>query len=722
MNDSLNPAPAPAPEADAQLFDVMVSVPSGARLEDIERLARGPAGIRSDRVDSLIKMLRNIPQAKIGAGVTRDRADKAKEQFAMTGLIVTVTPVLAVTSMTAGSFDGMSVCPSCNKRVMLPANRQCPECGVFVDKVTEEALLKRRIMEQERGKIDFASAREKQELDKKTRETLEASMRAKIRAELEAKYGLNEKGGMFRGTAGLLRAGALVGVLALAFAGGKGTSGAGWLPTQWMGGSGSTKPATPADVDKMLDSVGPKDAAGAGAAAAAGAGAPGGAASNAGLDEIESDDAIMQAAHGKKFGGKGLTIEQAVAASQALAKSVGNTTAERAMADNYSTGAGAGAPSAGSGAGAGAAAAAGAGAAASVAAGAGAAPGAAASAQPAAVSSQLKLLLSFDFARQLAEMGQLPRARDMIKVLKASPKVAADPVLASAARVTEMEIKAWSMAGLRDAPLRAAADALMADAIRLPDAIERSQALSRVAVILSRHAQLPPEAARAFLTQAADAVKAVTDPATRTAAVSEWAVALGESLAAEVTARARTGQWGKAQAAAAQVEGLVRQAPEAASQLRLNALDFQVKQQLGQPAKAAASLQAALAQVDKIADLTQRAAALRAVARLAGGGAEEQMRPLLTALETQALQKGGVDRARALTQLSLLNTEAGLRAKAADLGQKARGSTGLSAEDSVTVSTDLLVRGDLATAKLLHGLGLYAESESVLRELAGYLL
>jgi hypothetical protein len=338
------------------------------------------------------------------------------------------------------------------------------------------------------------------------------------------------------------------------------------------------------------------------------------------------------------------------------------------------------------------------------------------------VSSQLKLLLSFDFARQLAEMGQLPRARDMIKVLKASPKVAADPVLASAARVTEMEIKAWSMAGLRDAPLRAAADALMADAIRLPDAIERSQALSRVAVILSRHAQLPPEAARAFLTQAADAVKAVTDPATRTAAVSEWAVALGESLAAEVTARARTGQWGKAQAAAAQVEGLVRQAPEAASQLRLNALDFQVKQQLGQPAKAAASLQAALAQVDKIADLTQRAAALRAVARLAGGGAEEQMRPLLTALETQALQKGGVDRARALTQLSLLNTEAGLRAKAADLGQKARGSTGLSAEDSVTVSTDLLVRGDLATAKLLHGLGLYAESESVLRELAGYLL
>ena len=172
MKDSLSPTP----ETDVQLFDVMVSMPSGARLEDIERKARGPAGIRADRVDSLVKMLRNIPQAKIGAGVTRERADKAKEQFAMTGLIVTITPVLAVTGMTTGSFDGMEVCPSCNKRVKLPVNRQCPECSVFVDKVTGEALLKRRIMEQERGKMDFASAREKQELDKKTRETLEASL------------------------------------------------------------------------------------------------------------------------------------------------------------------------------------------------------------------------------------------------------------------------------------------------------------------------------------------------------------------------------------------------------------------------------------------------------------------------------------------------------------------------------------------------------------------
>ena len=50
----------------------------------------------------------------------------------------------------------------------------------------------------------------------------------------------------------------------------------------------------------------------------------------------------------------------------------------------------------------------------------------------------------------------------------------------------------------------------------------------------------------------------------------------------------------------------------------------------------------------------------------------------------------------------------------------------LAAEEGPNVSVerafDLFQSGDLATAKLLHGLGLYAESESVLRELAGYLL
>lgn len=78
-------------ESDTPLFDVVINVPPGASLEEIEHLARDVAGIAADKVDRLIQVLRSSPQAKIGAGVTRDKADVAREQFSKAGLLVTIT-------------------------------------------------------------------------------------------------------------------------------------------------------------------------------------------------------------------------------------------------------------------------------------------------------------------------------------------------------------------------------------------------------------------------------------------------------------------------------------------------------------------------------------------------------------------------------------------------------------------------------------------------------
>ena len=102
----------------------------------------------------------------------------------------------------------------------------------------------------------------------------------------------------------------------------------------------------------------------------------------------------------------------------------------------------------------------------------------------------------------------------------------------------------------------------MASARALPDAAERARALTRVGVILSRNTALPPEAARAFLTEASETLKSISDGRQRAQAIGEWAVGLGEVLLAESTAKAKAGQWSKVQAAAAQLESLVRQAPD----------------------------------------------------------------------------------------------------------------------------------------------------------------
>lgn len=532
-----------------------------------------------------------------------------------------------------------------------------------------------------------------------------------MRKELEAKYGI--KGGGRTGT--IVKALGVVALLAVAFVGGRGFGPGGW---SWDRASGAAdagtaaaaqaKAAGPGDVDKMLDTVGTKGPAGGGAAAGADpvAGAVG---------DPEIDDELMQSFGGKRVGGKGLTIEQAVAASKTLAKSVGNTTAERALAGGAAGGAG------GAKAGAGATAAAGEASSAAGAAGAGAAAAGTASGSESALPMRTRVQLSLEMARQLAEMKQLPRALAVLRALKANPAVAADAAALATIRVAELEVRAWAISSVQGADVRKALDGLLAGVNEVPDAADKVRVLSRMGVTLSRLEQLPPEAGRAFLTQAGEVIKSVSDAPQRNLLTGEWAVALGEVMASEVAARARSGAWGKAQAAAGQIESLIKQAPDAAAQARLHAIDYHVKEQLGQQDEAAQSLATGLALAGKVASVPDRAALLRAMANLSVAAANDKLQAAQTTLQSQAMARPPLERAQALAQLALLNADAGLRGKSGELRQLALATPGLSPADVQTIQTDLTARSDLASAKVLHGVGLYAESESILQRLAGFL-
>lgn len=718
--------PAGPEESSVPLFDVVVKIPSGTSLQDIERLARDVAEIPADRVEKLLAALRSTPQAKIGASVTRERADKAKEQFGKAGLTVEITPVLSVAAMVTGSFDGLFACPSCKQRVALPENRQCPNCGVFVDKVSDEALLRRKIMEQERNKLDFQASRDAKEADKSAREALEARLRADVRKELEAKYGI--KSGSRTGT--IAKAVGVVALLAVAFVGGRGFGPGGWSWDRASGAAdakaagGDTKAAGAGDVDKMLDSVGPKGPAGGAAAAGAAGAAAGGDPVVGAVGDPEIDDELMQSFGGKKVGGQGLTIDQAVAASKTLGKAVGKGVPEGAVAGGPTGAAKAGGAGTAGGP-SGAAAAAGAGAGTTAAAGSGASGEAAgASGQSVSASTlpvRTRVQLSLEMAKQLAEMKQLSRALGVLRTLKANPAVSADAAAAASIRVAELEVRAWAVATVPAAEVRKALDALLAGANELPDAADKVRVLSRMGVTLSRLEQLPPDAGRAFLTQAGEVIKTVSDTPQRNLLTGEWAVALGEVVAAEVAARARSGAWGKAQSAAGQMEALIRQAPDAAAQARLHAIDYHVKEQLGQQDKAAQSLVAGLALAGKVASVPERALLLRAMAHLSLAAAHDKLQAAQTALQTQAMARPPLERAQALAQLALLNADAGLRGKSGELSQLALSTPGLSPADAQAIQTDLTARSDLASAKVLHGVGLYAESESILQRLAGFL-
>ncbi|WP_395685921.1 hypothetical protein [Caenimonas koreensis] len=695
-------------------FDVMVRLPKGAGLADIERGAH-EAGVRPDRVAALIKALQAVPDVKIGASVDAERAAKARDQFTRAGLVVEVTPVLGLTALTTGRFDGLEECKACHHRVKMSEDRQCPHCHVYVDKVTDEILLRQQLRKKEQAAADFRANRDQRQADQSVRAEMEARIREEIQREMAAKAPGNAGGsasGSVRARLALVLVGAVA--VAVAFVAGRGLA-SGWnfdnLTTV-----GKLPPTAQAKATELLDKIEKIDkGASAGGSTAAAAAANGGPATG----DPDVDDPLVQAAGGKRVGAKGISIEQAVAAAQTLSKAAGY---KGAGTDDAVVAAGAPAPASPPAPGGDAAqpgtSAAGAGGSAA----AGGAGGAAPAPNPAAsaMSARARALLALELTRLVAQVGQGPRARGIFKSVSASPAIASDAEFAANAKVTDIELRAWALHDTAPGALRPAVDALLAQAMALPDPYTRARALMEAGVIAARHPGLPPETARLFLTKSSDALPEIQG-ALLAGAMSDWAVSLGEVVLAEATARARAGHWSRARALGQQVETLIAQAPDAASQARLYAIDYQVKSLLGQGDKLQASLDAALGLAAKQPGLIDRAGLLRNVARLSGAAMHDKMAAAIESVKTAGVAASGFERMRTLTLLALLHADAGMRARAGEFTQLALATPRLSEVETTELTADVLLRGDMATARALHRDGLYVEAEALLQRLGSFL-
>ena len=672
------------------LFDVVISMPTGAKLETIQELATTQAGLPPDRVERLIKVLRSSPNAKVGSAVSLERAEEEKARFTKAGLHVEITPLLTIQTTTAGSYDGLETCPACGKRSVMPKNRQCPGCGVYVDKLTDEYLLRKKVMQQERGALEFQQAKSAKNTEKSSRESLEASIRAQVREEL---YG--KEGGLLKRKGGVVLASVAAIAMGLLYAGEKGLT-IGGMALPWA--KKETVAATNMSASSLQQASGNAGAAASGTAGVAGTAAATGDPSG----DVDVDDPLIQAAGGKRIGAKGLTMEEAVAAANVLGKSVGNTTADRALA-----GAGGKAGAAGPSGAAGSSGAGGSKAEATDAAG------------TAAVPKQTKQLLTAEFAVVLAELGQGARAREVLRSLGTTIDPAAEVQAAAAFQAAQLKVQAWSVQRMDGAQARQAAEELKTRTQAIANAQERTHLQGEVAVILSRSMQLPPDIPRQFLSLAAESLKAVGGQGQ--AGLGDLAVSMAEVFLHETTARAKSGAWTKAKVSAVQIEELLKQAPDAWAQSRLYAVDHQAKLQTGQTDKAVKSLETALALAAKNTNLLERAIWLRQIARLSDAATQEQFDAATASLQAQLGSKSGMEKAQALTELLLLYTAAGLPAKSSQYRTLAQSTVGLSANDTTAISTDLVVRGDMAMAKMLHGLGRYAEAETLLQRVGGYL-
>ena len=726
------PGPAPAPatpvsafgalESAVALFNISVSFSPGIGADLVSQRAQDDLKLPKEKIESILRALQNGPKAMIGKAVPQDRADKAVADFTRIGMKVELTPVLSIQTKTHAADDGSEVCPACSKRVVLPANRQCPACHVFVDKVTDEFLLRRKLMEKERAIAEARLAKEGADSVKRNKDEMEKRLRELVRKEIEAEYGLDDKGGksLFGGKTGKVRALAGVALLVAAVAAGRFTSG--------MGGdkAAEAKPAGPATsaVGQTIEQ----------AKAAANGPNPEQAMAQAlekslpdevlaGIDPTD-EESLLKAARGG--GGGGMTMEQAVAASGALAKSVGNHTLEKAMNGTLPPG------SPGAAGGAGAAVAAGKGSA--------AAPGGIktsgatgpaipvpsaeeVAAQGIALPRELKLALTTQLVGTLGEIGQTQRAQEIAKAVLAGPEAASDLQLAAQARSADIAARAWALNGQAPGKASQQAKELKEQIAKIADGPERAMTYAKTGAILAQHTVLPREAQVAMISLAGDTLKGL--PAAQQAPVRDvWVTALGDSLLADTIEAARAGKWPRAQEAFKRLSEVAANPPSPAAAASLHGLEYRARIVMGQADQADAALAAGLAAAVKASNVADQARALHAMVARAGA----PRTPFLTNAVNQMAEKAhgapaGAGKSVALSELAQTLVALGQDQAAAKLREASReAASALQPMERSALVARMLVEGDLAQIKARNAEGNYAETEGLLRRVAGYLL
>ena len=684
-------------ESDEALFDIVVQLASGSSLERVKDKALNELAMEPLKVEALIRALQSGPTARIGSSVPKTRAEKARDDFTKAGLKVTLSPVLSISKMTAAESDGKTQCPSCDVRVILPENRQCPNCNVFVDKVDEQFLLRKKLMEQERRRAEMAQDREKKISAKANKEAMERELREQIRKEVEAEMGISDGKGGASLTSKLKIGVAALGLAGVAFFGGR-----------MVGGGGSGDDAKSAAGDK-----GGANAISSSAQAAAG-GVTKGAdidqvmqnlpsagtldpASAELLDDASAEEALLKSARNGGPNAKGIPMDQAIAASMQLASAVGNNSAQRAMSA-------ASGPSAGAG----------------MATGAGSAgAGAQVAFVPAPLPADFKPLLSLEFADQLAQMGQSARARGIVREIQTQPNPT--PALTAAGQVSDVLVSAWGVSSATADKSRKLLENVKSGLAAIRDPAAKAKAASAAATALAAQSRSPEQIAQPFLAQAAEAAGQVGDAGQRQAATDELLIATGQVLLAGVNAAAKTGNFERATDLSNRLQNAAKQSRNPVTTAKLLAILFQAKSVTTADASAVQALDAAIAEAMKAASATDKALALQGVVDIAGPSAASSVMKALQSVESAAMQATGAGRVQAMGAMSAAYASVGDEVKAEEMRRQIATTTGVAPSEHQMEMAKALLRADTALARFQQRSGAYAQAETTIQRAASYL-
>lgn len=655
-----------------KLFDIFVQIKEGLKLRDVERLSYEIHAVPREQMDMILKAFQHSPRIKVGQAVNRERADKANMQLSQIGLDVFAIPVLSLAPVEETVKDNLHLCEACNTQVVLPPNRQCPHCGVFVDKISSEALLRKKIKDNERLKLEMQAQQEFKASEKRNQQLLEDALRKEIRKELEAEFGIEKEKTFFDGNLKWLKITTVVLLFPIGFYGGFVFSRFGA-----MGQSGST-----------VANTGQNN----------GLGAAGGAFN---LDALVSEGLNPEDGFFQPNKPSSVSMQQALQAATTLGKSsggIGNPGMAGTVGGRSSSLTDARLNAAIN-------------------------EGAENGQAPVdlKISAQQRRILLVEFARQLADMRQFQRASQALTVLKNLADKNDRVEFAMSAPMVELEIKTFKLMALSAAQASKGLEALQAEVLLMPNPADRGWALSRIGVIASRHLMLPPSVAQSYVSLAEKSMLLVVNVQERNQGMNALKVATGEVYLAEVNSLVRSGQWSKVPPVLQKFAQLLASTADPHSLIRLHALDSQMKKLIAQPGAAPMGLEPAFALLLNMPDPAEQAVLLREVLNLSQAFENNAIFKLAADIKTRLLTEKNPNAHLALMQLALLYKEADMINDFEAVAQQIKDLSPATAALNSVFYTETVLRGDLIVVKKSHAAGQYYNAESQLRRLADIL-
>ncbi len=595
--------------ADAFQFDVIVSMPMNIEKSILRQKAVAGLGTTPENVDALLDSLAKHRVVKVKASILRDEADAVAEKFSAVGFRVELKHSLSIKKTVDVPQDKKIECPACDEFMLPTEDRQCPLCGVFIDKLTAEFLTRKRLMKQERLRLSAILEGQQRDNERTAQAELEKRIRDEIRAEIEKELGLDQQ--QKKSTVVTKYGVPALGVLAVvgAFLGGR------------VSGESTQKSAAAELAQVEADSPPPAVKL---------------------VENFLKGSAKMGAAMQKNGGGRSLSEIMAEAQAEGGGGGGGATLAGLDQNDFLPPAAGGGDTSAGEGG------------------------GGDASPKPARIQdAQARRMVSIELAQALAEMGQVERAREVVAKLYGDEKNTTDLGAAMAQRVLHLKVEAWDLAVDGGGSFAAQLDALAKEAGDIPDVAERAAAYATIGAILSRRPDSGAQAAEAFFQLAQQAyaafvpvAKSKADKARRMLVEQELLTSRAEAIFNQARHAVAKGMQKKAQTLSLELEKLGKAAPGvvAAASYSLNS---QLQRLMGDADAAKKNIDLALSEARKSPSLVDEARALRKVAIFSGAYGEQSLTNALVGLKALGVKNGGTDYAEVLLNVSLVHARFG---------------------------------------------------------------